>query len=158
MLTEFNKDLEAARGAEYLVLQELSKRDKSIQFQWVGDQPEYYYKGDIIATAADGKQYFIEVKNDSRIADTYNVLCEDEVYYKKSGYFGKGGMYNTTDIYCVVSEQQKKIYVIDFKVLQSNYRNYEFKIIRHKDQDTYAYFMPIGKIRKYGGLLATIEY
>ena len=40
-------------------------------------------------------------------------------------------MYNDCDVYCVVSAAEHKIYVIDFKVLQSNYRNYEFKQLKH---------------------------
>lgn len=47
--------------------------------------------------------YFIEVKDDSRIADTGRVLCEERVCYKDGDYFQKGFMYSDYDIFCVVS-------------------------------------------------------
>lgn len=73
-------------------------------FENVAGIKEYRYKGDIKATnKATGKEIFIEVKNDSRIADTYNVLCEEKVWYHR-GYYGKGNMESETNIYCIVSE------------------------------------------------------
>ena len=60
--------------------------------------------GDIIITTTSGVSYNVEVKDDSVIAKTKNILCEDEVYYKKTGTYKIGNMYNNnTDIYCVVS-------------------------------------------------------
>ena len=61
----------------------------------------------------NNKVYFIEVKNDSRIADTGNVLCEEEVYYKKNDYYGKGNMYSNADVFAIVSKQNQKIYFIN---------------------------------------------
>jgi hypothetical protein len=42
------------------------------------------------------------------------VLCEEEIFYKDGGYFGKGNMKSNYDIYCIVSQSERKIYVIDF--------------------------------------------
>ena len=40
-------------------------------------------KGDIVAVdKATGEKIFIEVKGDTRIGETGNVLLEDEVYYR----------------------------------------------------------------------------
>lgn len=158
MVRDFYSDLEKAKSAETLVATVFSSLTNDYKFEEVGDQKEYFYRGDIKATAADGREIFIEVKNDSRIAETHNVLCEEEVYYKSDGYFGKGNMKSNYDIYCVVSQQEQKIYVIDFSVLQANYRRGEFKVIRHYDQDTYCYLLPIGTIKKLGGLITTVEY
>ena len=47
--------------------------------------------------------YFIEVKDDSRIADTGNVLCEERVFFREGNYYQKGFMYNDYEIFCVVS-------------------------------------------------------
>lgn len=132
MLTEFHKDLEAAEWAEHLVADTFSSLTAGYKFEWVGDQREYRYKGDIKATSADGREIFIEVKDDSCIATTRNVLCEEENYIKDGDYFIKGNMKSETDVYCVVSAAEHKIYVIDFKVLQGIYKRLgTFTIIRH---------------------------
>ena len=158
MVRDFYSDLEKAKSAESLVANVFSSLTNDYTFEEVGDQREYFYRGDIKATTADGREVFIEVKNDSRIAETHNVLCEEEVFYKEGGYFGKGNMKSNYDIYCVVSQQDKKIYVIDFPILKANYRKGEFKVIHHYDQATYCYLLPLGTIKKLGGLITTIEY
>jgi hypothetical protein len=132
MLSDFYKDLEAAQAAEHLVADTFSSLTSGYQFEWVGDRKEYRYRGDIKATAADGREIFIEVKDDSRIADTRNVLCEEENYIKDGDYFIKGNMKSNTDIYCVVSAAERKIYVMDFKILKSIYKRFgTYTIIRH---------------------------
>lgn len=49
MVKGFYTDLENAREAEVLVKDVLSALDKSHFYEWVGDQREYFYKGDIVA-------------------------------------------------------------------------------------------------------------
>lgn len=158
MLSEFKKDLEAAKTAEQLVKDIFSSLTTGYSFEDVSSQREYFYRGDIKATDKDGKEIFIEVKDDGRIADTQRVLCEDENYIKESGQMLKGGMHNNTDIYVVVSQPERKIYVIDFKVLQSNYRKGEFKVIPHAQQDTYCYLLELCRVKQYGGLIAVLNY
>lgn len=158
MVFNFYTDLEKARVAENIVKDTFASLTTGYAFENVADQKEYYYKGDIKATAADGREIFIEVKDDSRIAETHNVLCEYEVYYKDYGYFGKGNMQSSYNIYCVVSQTERKIYVMDFPTLQQNYRKGEHKVIKHYDQDTYCYLLPIGIIKRLGGLIAVVSY
>ena len=67
-------------------------------------------------------------------------------------------MYSDYDIYTVVSEPERKIYVIDFKILKEIYKKGEFKRINHYAQFTDAYLLSLGMIKKYGGLIDTIEY
>ena len=85
MLTQFDKDLQQARRAEYLALSILQEYDKERSYSFVGDQREYYHKGDIKAVAADGTISFFEIKNDSRIGETHNVLCEDGNLFFNTG-------------------------------------------------------------------------
>lgn len=158
MVFNFFDDLNKARAAENIVKDTFAALSSNYTFENVANQREYFYRGDIKATAADGREIFIEVKDDSRIADTGNVLCEYAVYYKEGGYFGKGNMESNYDIYCVVSQSERKIYVIDFDVLQANYKRGNHKIIYHFDQDTYCYLLPIGTIKKLGGLIDVISY
>ena len=86
------------------------------------------------------------------------MLCEEEVYYKEADYFKDGYMYSDYEIYCVVSEPERKIYVIDFKVLKSIYRKGEEKIINHYAQYSDVYLVPIGFIKQNGGLIDIIEF
>lgn len=158
MLNNFYSDLAQAKEAEDIVLNTFSAMTDKYTFNPVSDNPAYYYKGDIIAISEDGREIGIEVKDDSRIADTSNVLCEEEVYYKYNDYYGKGNMQSNYDIYCVVSRKEQKIYVIDFNILRANYKKGEFCEVRHPQQITYCYLLNLGTIKRLGGLIATIHY
>lgn len=158
MLDNFYTDLEKAKKAEQIVKDTFAALTKKYTFEDVSNNREYFYKGDIKATSSTGKEIFIEVKDDSRIAESKNVLCEYEVYYKESNYYGKGNMKANYDIYCVVSQSERKIYVIDFSILKQIYKKGEHKVIDHYNQTTYCYLLSLGTIKKYGGLIDTIEF
>lgn len=157
MLSNFKRDLEAARDAEILVLQLLAGATQEYSFEYVGENPAYYHFGDIKAIHKDTqKEIFIEVKDDSRIADTDNILCEDRVDY--SDYSAIGNIHSGYDVYVVVSKQERKIYVLDGKVLKANYKLGQYKYIQHSEQATAAYLLPLVIMKRKGGLLATISY
>lgn len=158
MLRDFFKDLAEAKPAEQLVLNTLSNLATGYVFDDVSNIREYRYKGDIRATTPNGKEVFLEVKNDSRIADTGNILCEYQNYIKDGNYFIKGNMCSDYDYYCIVSQQQRKIYIIDFSILKANYTKGEHKIIYHYDQDTYCYLLPLGVVKRLGGIVAILDY
>ena len=103
MLRDFYKDLALAKPAEQLVLNTLSSLAPGYIFDNVSEVKEYRYKGDIKVTTPEGREIFLEVKDDSRIADTGNVLCEYRNYIKDGDYFIKGNMCSDYDFYCIVS-------------------------------------------------------
>ena len=154
----FYEDLKGAKGAEHLVFNVLSSLDKERTYEYVGDNRDYYYKGDIKATEKSGKEIFIEVKNDSRIAETQRVLCEEGNYFKRVDYYKDGGMYNKTDIYCVVSESERKIYIMDFKVLQKHYQSGQYMELDHPVEVTYCFLLELCRIKQFGGLIAILDY
>ena len=157
MISNFKRDLAAARDAEILVLQLLTGATDAYTFEWVGDNRDYFHKGDIKAVnKSTGKEIYIEVKDDSRIADTDNILCEDAVDY--DDYTVRGNIYNEFDVYVVVSKQERKIYVLDGRVLKANYKLGQYKYIQHRQQATEAYLLPLVVMKRRGGLLATISY
>lgn len=159
MLDNFYSDLAIGKQGEEIVKNALAALTTDFTFEDVSNNRSFFYCGDIKAIDKNsGKEYFIEVKNDSRIADTGNILCEDEVYYKNCDYYGKGNMQSDSDIFAIVSQAENKIYLIDFKILQANYRLGEYKAIEHKQQITYCYLLPIGTIKRLGGLLAIVNY
>lgn len=158
MLKDFEKDLAEGKEAELITLGILADLTTQYNFTWVGDLRECRYKGDILATAANGTQYYIEVKNDKDIATTGNILCEDENYIKEDGRFIKGNMWNDTDYFAILSQADRKLYILDYKVLQSIYRKGEFKVIPHTQQDTYCYLLDLARAKQWGALLHIINY
>ena len=70
----------------------------------------------------------------------------------------KGFIYNDYEIYVVVSEPERKIYIFDFKVIKEHYRKGEYKRLDYYDQFSDVYLVPIGIIKKYNGLINIIEY
>lgn len=93
MLKDFYKDLNEAKAAERLVRETLTSLAPGYIFEDVSDVRECRYLGDIKAINKEtGEFCYVEVKNDSRIGETHNVLCEYENYIKDGGYFIKGNM------------------------------------------------------------------
>lgn len=118
MLDNFNADLELGREAELIVREVFSGLTDEYDFIDISDNSDYYYCGDIVAVNKEtGEAKFIEVKNDSRIWETQNILCEEEVYYKERDYYSKGNMYCDSDYYAIVSRCEHLIYLLDFKRL-----------------------------------------
>lgn len=130
-MSQFTEDLLAAKEAEGLVRETLSRLTADYLFLDVANNPKFYDFGDIVAIGEDFKTVFLEVKDDSRIADTHNILCEEEVYDKRNDRYSKGNMYSNYDYYCVVSKAEKLIYILDFKVLRQIYKKGEYKRIHH---------------------------
>lgn len=158
MVSTFFKDLDEARKAEHFVCELLSSYSNKYSFREVGSEQEFYNKGDIEASAPNGEKIYIEVKNDSRIGETHNILCEEAVYYKREGIKVKGNMYSDYEIYCILSESEQKIYFIDFKELMKIYRFGRAREIEHPEQITYCYLLPLSFLEKSGGLLGVINY
>lgn len=156
MLIDFYRDLEAAKPAENLVLQLLSSSGYKVEN--VSNDRYYYKRGDIKLTLPTGKVIFIDVKNDSRIADTGNFLAEYAVYIKDSDYFIDGDMKKQYDIIAVVSKKEQKVYFIDFNILSAKYRQGDHIVIKHYDQDTWGYLVQLAQIKSWGALLGTIGY
>lgn len=158
-MSEFRRDAAAAKPAELLVLKVMAAKAPQWDFQHVGEDRLYYHIGDIKATnKTTGEVVYLEVKNDSRIAATGNVLCEEENYFYDSRAYQKGNMYSNYQYYCVLSQQDAKIYVIDFSVLRRIYRQGRFTQIYHNDNICYCYLLPLDTVKAYGGLLYTVEY
>lgn len=161
MLENFTRDLGIGRRAELTALEVFRQITDEFTFEDVANQKEYYHIGDIKATEkATGDSFFLEIKNDSRIAQTHNVLCEDSVYYYKDRVRKRGNMYNEgTRYYCIVSESERKIYMIDFFILQNIYKKRgRFITIPHIDQESNCYLISLKTLEEAGALKGTISY
>ena len=152
-MSQFEVDKEKARKGEELVLEVLKRQFPTHSFTLVSTNPCYYDKGDILADGC-----FIEVKTDSRFAQTRNILCEDEVYDKRSGILYKGNMHSQYEYYAILSEKENAIYFFDFSALKRIYKQGEFKRIEHPTQYTDAFLVPLWMAKREGALLARLEY
>ena len=156
---QFRLDLLRAHKAEDLVRELLASLTDEYKFEDCANDKEYYHKGDIKAIDNDGNVIMIEVKDDSRIGDTGNILCEESVYYYESNYEQKGNFYSDYEIYCVVSQPTRTIYFFDFNILKSIYKSAgTFRIMRHTYQESEVYLLPLGSAKRAGALLKEIKY
>ena len=159
MLTNFYRDLEEGKEAEQIALQVLSNLYSSWQLEDVSDIKECRYLGDIKAThLPTGKVQYIEVKNDKVIGNTKNILCEEENYIKETNSYIKGNMSGKGDIYAIVSQPERKIYILDYKVLREIYKKGEFKVIPHTQQITYCYLLELCRAKQWGALIDIVNY
>lgn len=159
MTSQFKNDLEKAHKAEDKVREVLTSLTNEYKFVDVANERKYFHKGDIKAIADDGKEYMIEVKDDSRIGDTHNILCEESVYFYSSCYQVKGNFYSDYQIYCVISQPTRTIYLFDFSVLKQIYKRYGYyQILRHAAQESEVYLLPIGRAKQAGALIKEINY
>ena len=158
MVENWERDLAKGRRGERIVLNALSAHYTNYTFEDVADKREYFKYGDIRAISNDGSFFMFEVKNDEVIATSRNVLCEELVAYKDTGEIKDGFMYNYYQYYCIVSEPERKIYILDFKVLKKLYKQGQYKEFPHKDQTTYGYLLPLKQIERNDGILTILEY
>ena len=80
------------------------------QVQDVSRNPDYYEKGDLIATK-NGKSYFIEVKTDTRAHETGNLVVEliSNVEAKRTGWFN----YCKCDKYFFYLAKSNELIIVD---------------------------------------------
>ena len=146
-----------AKTAEKTVLEVFSKIAPHYNFADVSNDRRYFYRGDILTIAKDGREIGIEVKQDSRIWETGNVLCEEKVLFFDSG-MTQGNMHSNYDIYCVVSPQKRRIWVFDFAIMKKLYKNGRYIEIQHEEQITFAYLVSIDYFDRNGALIAIVDY
>ena len=160
MVKNFFSDMAIAKTAERTVLDVFSKIAPQYSFKDVSEDRQYFYKGDILTTAKDGREIGIEVKQDSRIWETSNVLCEEKVLFFNNGNknMARGNMQSNYDVYCVVSPQKRRIWVFNFAAMKKCYKHGRYVRIPHKEQITFAYLVPIDYFDKQGALMAIIDY
>lgn len=70
MVSNFYNDLAKGHIAEEIVKNVFENLTSEYSFELVNLERQYFHKGDIKAIGKDGRVRFLEVKNDTRIADT----------------------------------------------------------------------------------------
>lgn len=157
MITKFYEDLERGKEAEGIVLATLVRKYPEYSFLDVSNERQYWHRGDIVATNTKGERIFIEVKDDSRICDTHNILCEECIWYEDISDFVDGNMHSQYEIYAVLSRAEQVIYLIDFSVMKKIYKDKgTYKVLPHKGQTSYCYLLPLGEVIAEGGLIKQI--
>lgn len=160
MVSNFYGDLAKAKKGEAITLDVLKHTTKDYIFDDVSDDKKYYYKGDIKATDDSWglDEYYVDVKMDSCIARTNNILCEYKVYFKENGYYSKGNMQSDYDYLAIISVDAQKIYIIDFAKLKKHYKEGKPYSKDHGEQITYGTLFPLSKAWKYNMVEAVIDY
>ena len=159
-MSQFQIDLNEAARVERLACEVFQSLTNEYTIENVRNNPWYYTKGDLIARAADGREYFLEIKGDTRIGQTGNVFCEEMNYWRWQGEYTDGNMYSDYQYYCVVCEEKRVIYVMDFKIIQKHYNKhgYEYKEVNHKDNISYGYLFPLTEVKRLGGMVEEVRY
>ena len=159
MTSDFFSDLASAKGAEQKVLEKLSSLTNDYEFIDISNEQEYWHKGDILAiNKATGARTFIEVKDDSRIAETHNILCEERIFFYESKKWVRGNFYSDYEIYAIYSASENKIYIFDFSILKKIYmRDGYFTKIQHKENLNEVILLPFDKAVAAGALIAELE-
>jgi|GEM_PF-2115971 len=160
MVSNFFSDLRKAKVGEGIVLDVLRNCSKDkYEISDVSDNRDYYYKGDIdVYDSGEDKHYLIDVKMDSKIAETHNILCEEEVYYEETGEYRPGNMASDYDYIAIISVKAQKIYIIDFQLLKAHYKEGRDYVKNHGEQTTYGTLFSLAKARDYGMIDAVIDY
>ena len=159
MVGNFFKDLAKAKVGEGIVLEVLKNCTGEYEFLDVSDDKTYWHKGDIDAyDAQKDKHYYLDVKMDSKIGKTHNILCEEEIYYEDDGVYKPGNMACDYDYLAIISVKAKCIYIIDFALLKQHYKEGYDYMKDHGEQTTYGTLFPLSKARDYGMLEAIINY
>lgn len=163
IVSDFKRDLLKSKKSEKIALDVLAflgdlDTTGDYAIENVADIEEYWHLGDLLITDRDGLEVFVDVKDDSRIADTRNILCEDKVYYRNTKKKADGFMYSGYNYLAVVSQPEKKIYIIDFAKLQKEYKKGRFIILNYTWQYSEIFLYPLDTAIKKGMIMAEIEY
>ena len=154
---QFNIDLQQGKEGEAIVAQYLSKQ--GYQVEDVSNDPKCYHKGDLQILLPTGEKRYVEVKNDTVIGKTQNILCEEEVYYKDKGYFAPGFMYSDYDIYAVVSMDQQEIYFFDFSKLKEIYKRLgTYKRLHYPDQYSDCFLLEVCRAKQFKAFYGKVKY
>lgn len=155
----FKHDAAAALPGELKTMEVLASLTNDYTFTHIDNQRVLGKKGDIKAVDnKSGKTYYIEVKNDSRIAETGNVLCEYQKYFADTNTYKPGCMSYDYEVFIVNSIKNHYLYVIDFSKLRTFYFTGRYVEIRYPDETTYGYLVKLDEIKRRGALMNVIQY
>lgn len=159
-------DLTTARAAENMVAEILQKCLPNYNFYNVGDNPRFYYTGDLLCVDKNNNNnyFLLEVKDDGTIGRTKNVLIEYHVWSYTKNQWLKANIESNYCWYCVLSRDTKTIYIMRWDILKQHYmegrdmQKVHYNAFGEKVQKTYAKLLPLDKIREFGGLYWEVSF
>ena len=159
-MNNFKMEIKKNKVAEEILLQVIqSIVDDKYLVEDVSDDAECYHLGDVKLTDKDGGTVYLDAKNDGVIHKTGRVFCESHKFFfrnmKKHSGFMEDGKY---DYLCVVDRNSKKIYVLDFRVLKSIYKEYRQVETTLADCYSFGTVIPLDECKKERALIYTITY
>ena len=157
-VSNFQADLQKGKIGEKIALDVLQGTTENYAFEDVSDLKEYHHKGDIMVLRDGELECFIDVKDDGVLHKSRNILCEDKVYYRKQKQMKDGFMHYDYNYLAIVSQPEKKIYIIDMKKLKKHYKEGLKRELHYSWQYSICYFVPLEKAYKYNMVVAEIDY
>lgn len=153
-------DMAIAEKAERILLDVIdSELGLDYDVVYTAQEKEWRKRGDVAIMDYNGKDIGLDAKDDGVCYRTGNIFVEEVI---DRGYYWEDGWIKAKyDVLAVVSQQDSKIYFIDFPRLKK-----EYKRLRHafdvpskfKNHTCYGSLVRINKLREKGLLIAEVEY
>lgn len=163
MFTDFLRDLQKAQTGENIVCDVLSKLlgEDDYTINNVALDEQFYYKGDIAVTDSWGDTVYIDVKDDSCICNTGNILAEHRVWIRGKGWVDGFMQKAQYDYVAYLSQPDKKIYILDFALWKKYYKTVFVRhlfIDHNGEQTTDGFLMRLDSARDLGIVVMEIGY
>ena len=153
-------DMEIAEKAERILF-DVIDAELGLDYDviYTAKEKEWRKRGDVAIMDYNGKDIGLDAKDDGVCYRTGNIFVEE--YIDRGYYYEDGWIKAKYDVLAVVSQQDSKIYFIDFPRLKKEYRQLRFRFnvpSEFKNHTCYGSLVKLSKLRKCGLMLAEVKY
>ena len=157
---DFNNDVAIAAKAERILFDCVdAELGLNYDVQLKTDDSAWWKRGDVAIIDYEGKDIGIDAKDDGVCYRTGNIFVEQ--YIDRGYYYEDGWIKAKYDVVAIVSQEDSKIYFIDFTRLQKEYKQLRFKAnvpSYFKNHTCWGSLVKIAKLRSEGLILAEVTY
>lgn len=157
---DFGNDIAIAAQAERILFDCIdAELGLNYDVQLKTDDEVWYKRGDVAIFDYNGKDIGIDAKDDGVCYRTGNIFVEEYIDWKY--YYTDGWIKAKYDVLAVVSQEDCKIYFIDFARLKKEYKQLRFRanVPSYFDKHTcWGSLVKIDKLRSEGLMLAEVRY
>ena len=157
---DFGNDIAIAAQAEHILFDCVdAELGLNYDVQLKTDDAAWYKRGDVAILDYNGKDIGIDAKDDGVCYRTGNIFVEEYIDWRY--YYTDGWIKAQYDVLAVVSQEDCKIYFIDFPRLQKEYKQLRFRanVPSYFDAHTcWGSLVKIDRLRSEGLLLAEVRY
>ena len=157
---DFKNDIAIAAKAERILFDCIdAELGLNYDVQLKTDDEAWFKRGDVAILDYNGKDIGIDAKDDGVCYRTGNIFVEEYIDWRY--YYTDGWIKAKYDVLAVVSQQDSKIYFIDFARLKKEYKQLRFRanVPSYFDAHTcWGSLVKIARLRSEGLLLAEVTY